>query len=273
MACDFELVISTPDRFQVADHVLTRCLELIEQIENEITEFGPQSPIYKINHGKVGQWVELPLHAEQILKLACGVMSKTSCAFDPTAKGTAENFGFRVESLEEATRLIKTESGAHLGFGAIGKGYALDCIRVLIEREGFENYLLNAGGSSIVVSGSSFPGAPWVLGWSWQKDLEGRSIGVPVEHRSGKPAAFGISGFSEKGAHILTAGAPIIPWIESAIVSCSSAAEADAWSTALMVSDESLNLMENESGFACAVVDRMDRIAFNRKFEQEWGAL
>jgi len=153
------------------------------------------------------------------------------------------------------SKLKKLHEGAHLSFGAIGKGYALDRVRALLEREGFTNYQLESGGSSLVFSGSDLGGAPWSAAWIWEKDSE-QFLPLPVS--VSYPIALGISGTSEQGAHIL--GSNIHSTRLSALVVHPSAASADAYSTALFVdgmerAQEKWNLdtqgSEVEPGLAC----------------------
>jgi len=66
-----------------------------------------------------------------------------------------------------------------LDFGGIAKGYAIGLIAVHLDRQGFEHYLINAGGD-IVTSGSN-------LGKSWQ-------IGVQNPFQPGAIASIGLLG-------------------------------------------------------------------------------
>ena len=279
MATTFYFTVSCvrADRLRV-ETLLTDAHLIVEGLENELTEFRETSPIYQLNHSEVGEWIELSTSALQLIRLSEKIRIQTHDAFDWTAKssdGTCASD--RIELDYELSRAKKLTPGAHAGFGAIGKGFALDAVRLLLEREGLENYILNAGGSSIVFSGLSEPGVPWQWGWSWSKDSDGNSLGVELSHETGKPISLGISGLHEKGFHIVdgpTGGKA--QSAQSALIATSSAAEADALSTALFVSgwDEGMKVLSEfvVQDTATAFIDPKGVPFWNGFFQKLWGA-
>jgi thiamine biosynthesis lipoprotein ApbE len=82
-----------------------------------------------------------------------------------------------------------------LDFGGIGKGYALDECRKILESEQFDlhEWLLDAGSSTILVSGG-----PWPLG-----------VGGPFKHRTRLPSVEKLSGGALSGSGIEIQGAHI----------------------------------------------------------------
>jgi thiamine biosynthesis lipoprotein len=272
MATTFELSIACAPRDQMrAESTLLEALKMIGEIENEITEFRPESPVFKLNQAEVGQSVAFSARGIELLELAERMRLETKDAFHWGAKSALGNPPSL--SWDDATRLVtKNTLGTHLGFGAIGKGFALDHVRALIERQGFKDFLLVAGGSSVVISGFEAPQRPWKWGWSWKKDSEGASLGLPFVHTTGDPVSLGISGLHEKGSHILKRSIEesAAPALQSSLVACHSAAVADALSTAVFVLgwNESLRVLANTlRPPAIAVIDADETPRWNGLFQ------
>lgn len=250
MATTFSLTLSVPRReIRRAESCLNEAHALIDRHEKDLSEFLPESPIYRWNQASPDNKPKLKGRALDLLKVSTTLEELTGRAFSPFAKGTG------------------------ISFGAIGKGYTLDGVRDLIDSWGYKNYLLNAGGSSLLLSGFASPENPWKVGWS----VEGKDISYSLTHFTGHAIALGISGTSEKGFHILDpqTGAPIAH-AKSALVSHPSAAYADALSTALFVAGwkSSINTFSKfieKPGLA--LVDKANETSWNGTFEKQWGPL
>lgn len=286
MATTFWLTISCEAHQAAhANHVLREVHELFALCEREWSEFLPESPVYKLNHAAPLERVALTASAFKLLELCERIARDTAHAFDVTAKSARENdaraYERHIEWDAGQGLAWRTHRGAHLGFGAIGKGFALDLARERVEAAGFRDFVLNAGGSSLIFSGFSAPGEPWTMGWSWGNDPEGAPLGAEFEHVSGGVIAVGVSGLQEKGAHILTPprsqtshSRPL-----SALVSLPAAADADALSTALFVQGwdcwvEALSNAKTVSCPAAAAVIEQDGIPrWNGVFQKVWGGI
>ncbi len=275
MATTFDLLISCSEsRLVAARQILTESHRLISRLENELTEFIPTSPIAQINTAEPDAKIAMPESAMELLRISERLRENTRGAFHYLAKS---------EPLETAelqwddTRNVawKKTSGTHVGFGAIGKGYALDKIRSLLESEGFHDYFLSGGGSSLILSGFSSRSVPWKWGWSWEKTAEGEPLGVRFSHDSGAPVSIGVSGTHEKGLHLIDPrsgerGA----FAKSALIALPSAAEADALSTALFVGgwdEEILHFAKLSTAPAMAIIDKTSTPRWNGTFQKLWG--
>lgn len=245
MNTTFDLVIRS-DQNSRAEKILRQAHEYITQLEHDVSEFIPTSPVARWNRGEREPFTGA---AAKLFDLAERLATKTRRAFDPFAKDPAAQ---------------------HLSFGAIGKGFALDEIRLLIEDAGFEHYLLNAGGSSILAQGEAAPGRSWTVGWSWKKDSTGEPLGLPLNLPT-QAIAMGTSGSMEQGHHILDprTGDPVTDKL-SACVLHPSAAWADALSTALYVLDwkEALELFFDEivPHPALAIISAREELTHNGTF-------
>lgn len=239
MATTFTLTLACAEHeARHADLALEKAHQTIADLENELSEFLPHSPVARWNRALVGEGVAMPRSVTEILRTSENVWTETAGGFDcffrspPDVLARPWSERTRIEKSSgdpRSTILVKIAAGAHLGFGAIGKGYALDQVRTGLEREGFQHYLLSAGGSSTVISGESSPGDPWVWGWSWEKG----KVGMVLTHTRRTPMAIGVSGIEEKGFHIVDGARPAAR-LRSALVIENSAAVADARSTAML---------------------------------------
>jgi len=232
----------------------------IRTLEEELSEFLPASPVARLNTASPGERVAAPPVLWELFQMAERLRETTGGAFDATAKGTG------AISADFPTRTLWRESpGARLGFGAIGKGFAIDRVRERVERDGFEHYLLNAGGSSLALRGSAGDG-PWRWAWSWEK---GARSGVSFVHDSQQAVAIGVSGDEEQPGHIRRARPA---GLRSALVALAGAAEADALSTALFAAgweDASPFLRETAS----AGIGHDGFPVWNGLFQKYWGGV
>jgi thiamine biosynthesis lipoprotein len=150
--------------------------------------------------------------------------------------------GFRHVILNPESRAVKyRRAGLELNLGAVGKGYALDrAARLLFEEWGVRSALLHGGGSSVYAIGAP-PGEP--RGWPVRlkhPTEPTQSLGtVYLRDRGLGTSAATFQFFEYKGeklGHLLD---PRTGWpahgIASASVIASTAAEADAMSTAAFV--------------------------------------
>lgn len=272
MATTFTFTLACPDsRAPAAHQTIDEAHRAVARLERELSEFLPESPVYQWNASRPGERVAFSVDGLALWNLSVALARQTNGAFHPLAKSQPSAVDADWDEKQDEGCPVKTREGQWLGFGAIGKGYALDRVRTIFEQAGFNDYLLSAGGSSQILSGFSAPQDPWRWGWSWKRDADGDDVGIALTHLSGQPIALGVSGFHEKGRHILQprTGQPVQPWAQSACVAAPSAATADALSTALMAGQwESVG----ESS-AKAVVDEAGVARCNAAFESLWGAL
>jgi FAD:protein FMN transferase len=275
MATTFQFRISCEsEKAALADRTLTHAHALVTRLENELTEFKEQSPVYQLNHLPQSTPIKMAASTLDLLEKSEALRQLTAGSFSPYAKSkTHSSTPF---SWNKATQTaLKNHDGAWLGFGAIGKGYALDQVRLLVESQGFHDYVLSAGDSSLIISGQAGPYEPWKWGWSWKKDQDGEALGIPFAHHIGSAVAIGVSGLHEKGKHIIdpNSGGTAASH-KSALVACDSAAEADALSTAFFVSgwEKGMAFVKNMVRTpAVALMPEDETPVWNGFFEKLWG--
>ena len=236
MATDFELeVVVDPARARVAESVLAEAHRLLDAIEESLSEFREGALVHRLNRASPSEWIPLDAFLAEALALSRRYAKETDSAFTPFARSAYAADFDDLEIDAAGKRVRRSRADLLVGFGAIGKGYALDRVAALLDREGYSDFRLGAGGSSWVFRGWNANDRPWEVAWGWAKDADGDFIGQAYALPGGKPIAIGVSGIVEKGQHFLWQGAPLRMSVQSAFCSASSAAEADAISTALMV--------------------------------------
>lgn len=273
MATTFELIIRCEKKdLGRAEQTLEQAHALIETLEKELSEFQGSSPIYRLNHSTPGKIIPLAPSTASLMQKSFTIASLTENAFNPLAKSPKTG---TVHFSVETQTAIRSDADTHLSFGAIGKGFALDQVSALLDKQGFKNYLLSAGGSSIILSGFAGERTPWDWAWSWKRDVDGAALGIPFSHAQGTKIALGISGTHEQGAHLIDTAGNRTTLIKSALVAHSHAAEADALSTALFISGWTKgNAFLKESDVrAAAIIDEAEIPHWSQGFQVQWGSI
>lgn len=272
MATTFDFVVSCPgEKTFLATEVLKEAHEDVSRCEEVLSDFLKDSPIFQLNESRAFLKIKLPTFGIELIEQAEYLKTLTKGAFDITAKSNACPFP-RIKWDKNTNMVWRTSSEVRVGFGAIGKGFSLDRVRTLLEQHGFYDYVLSAGGSSIILSGFSSPDIPWTFGWSWEKSDDGSPRGLSFEHRSGISIAIGVSGVHEKGEHLIDPRTLArTNLLKSAFFAHSSAAEADALSTALYISGTNEPPNSTEP-YAYAVIDHQHVPTWNGYFQKLWGA-
>jgi thiamine biosynthesis lipoprotein len=214
MACTFEITL--PSELSDKVDLATAALDTVDLIEDELTIFRPGSEISRINRDAFEQPVVVGESLFALLQLCQSLHRATGGAFDITSTPLSRVWGFLKRdghipsetalaearqqvglehlSLDPATRTIRfLRAGMTLNLGAIGKGYALDCIAGQLRQGGVETALLTAGSSSILALGSGPDGDGFKVGIRDPSAHERRMGTVMLANR-----ALGVSGSGEQ---------------------------------------------------------------------------
>jgi thiamine biosynthesis lipoprotein len=208
----------------------------LDRLEGELSRFIEHSVISRANRLPPGGSLTVPPDVLACLLLAAEVSVATGRAFDPAFRSVRPPdlpADLPPYFLDPAThRLTSRAERLGLDLGAVGKGYALDCLADLLREWGIPAAHLNAGGSSVLAFGDET-----AAGGGWSAGLvDGDGHRVPVILRD---ASLSGSGTEEQGAHLMDprtgqpAGVHARTWALAP-----SAAQADALSTAFFVLPE-----------------------------------
>jgi thiamine biosynthesis lipoprotein len=263
MATTFEVAIPAgthPDPVAAA----TAALDLIDDLEDQMTVFRDHSEVARLNATAAASPVVVEEQLFELFTRCAAWTRETEGAFDIATGAPVKAWGFfkregRVPEPNERNEAMARcgfrhvilnpelhsvkfrRAGLEINLGAVGKGYALDrAARLLREEWGILSALLHGGGSSAYALGSA-PGDP--RGWPVRlkhPTVPGQSLGtVHLRDRGLGTSAATFQFFEYKGqklGHLLD---PRTGWpangTASASVTATTAAEADAMSTAAFV--------------------------------------
>ncbi len=256
MRTRFELVLAgaEPRRLRAAGE---EALAEILAAEREWNLFDPGSLLSRLNQRAARRPVRVPPTTFALLRECVRIHAASDGAFDPSIAPLMRRFGFHPGPAPAAARVgleaLQLDSargevrylaaGLELDLGGIAKGAALDRAAALLREAGIQSALLHGGTSSVLAVGGAPEGRAWRVA---VRGAEGEVlVGVPLRDR-----ALSVSG---RGGRIVAApdGPPLghildprlerpTPTAGLAVVTASTAAAADAWSTALLASPDPL---------------------------------
>ena len=285
---------------ETGDRYLHMAIGEITRIEKIISSWDPQSETSEINRNAGIRPVIVSKELFQLIVRACSVSKLTEGAFDisyasmdalwkfdgtmkkkPSAaqiKASVKNVGFEnIELNKEINSVFLKNKGMKIGFGAIGKGYAADRARSLLQSKGVKGGLINASGD-LNAWGKQANGNDWMVAITNPMNKKKAFSWMPVNNSaivtSGNYERFVI--FEDlRYAHIIDprTGMPSTG-IQSVTVFTKNAELADALSTALFVMGVTtgLDFANQLKGVECVFVDddnqlhRSENIQFNTTY-------
>lgn len=264
MGSYFEVILAahTPGGAELA----VRALDLIDQLEAQLTVYRPDSEISRLNDRAHAAPVPIEARLFELLRRANELHRETNGAYDVAAGALSEAWGFvrgpkRVPDAETLARAVDRSGFEHvsldpettsvsfdrpgvvINLGSIGKGYAIDRAIELIRAWFWPTpALVHAGQSSCYALGSP----PDNFGGRWQVALHDpfgsnqQLGGFWLRNRGLGTSGGEFQRFENAGrvySHLLDprAGEPCASVPASVSVTAPSAAEADALSTAFAI--------------------------------------
>jgi thiamine biosynthesis lipoprotein len=170
-----------------AEQAIEKAIGEIKRIENLVTTFRGDSQTNLINQNAGIKPVEVDEEVYALIERAQRISGLTQGAFDLTYGSLDKslwNFDQKMTQLPSAEQALKAvglidyrnivlekgtvflrEKGMRIGFGGIGKGYAADRAKKVLQDEGYENGVVNASGD-MNAWGFREDGNPWKVGIS-----------------------------------------------------------------------------------------------------------
>ena len=265
MAVEFQVLLNASQQSAAAESAVA-ALDLVERLEAQLTVYRESSEVSRINQRAFEEAVVVEPRLFALFQLALQISRETGGAYDMTSGPLSKVWGFYRRQgrmpgeseiadalsrvgyhnvlLDEAARTIRFGvAGMELNLGGIGKGHALDRMSEVLRRDGVEHFLLHGGHSSVLACGSRAgstaeqPG--WTVGLAHPLRPGERLAEFRLHHQALGTSGSGTQYFYHQGeryGHIIDprTGRPAGAVLSSTVIA-SSAAEADALSTAFYV--------------------------------------
>ena len=302
MATEFAILIP-PHSLEAVELAVTT-LERLDEIEQTLTIYRPDSEVSRINQNADKNPVFVSNSTFQLIQRAVQWSRRTHGAFDITAGPLVKAWGFTerngrkpsphevetarakvgyqyllLDSPKQTVQFDKPEMSINLG--GIGKGDALDQIASELHQGGLNDFLIHGGNSSVLAAGDQTldSGLGWAVGISHPTKPKRRLAGIWLRNQALATSGSGKQFFHHRGkryGHVIDprTGFPTGD-LASLTVIMDSAADADACGTGLFVSGSSeIETLRNEHWFPKAVLirhgQRQDQVEINCLGEINW---
>jgi thiamine biosynthesis lipoprotein len=263
MACEFAIQYHAADGPAANDAVLA-ALDLIDQLETQLTIYRDTSEILEINRTAFAGPVTVEPRLFSLLELCAWLHAETQGAFDLTSGPLSRLWGFlhrdgRVPAEADVAAALAAVGGDKLALdvaqksirflhpqleinlNAVGKGYALDRVEELLLDRGVDDFLCHGGSSSVLARGRDRREAAggWRIAVPHPHLAEGSVGEITLRDEALGTSGAGTQFFEADGrryGHLID---PRIGWpadgVYTATVVASTGAEADALSTAFYI--------------------------------------
>jgi thiamine biosynthesis lipoprotein len=274
---------------ELAEQNLEEAFNEIRRIESLLTTFNEESDTQNINRNAGIQPVKVAEEVYGLIERSLMISRVTDGFFDITYGGIDRSFwNFDrtmtklpdAEKMREGLKLVDyrkiilnpkdhsvflLDKGMRMGFGGIGKGYAAEMAKRLLESRGVTSGIVNAAGD-LSIWGTQADGKPWTVGIA-----DPNSAGLPFSYLNISNMAVATSGNYEKFVEIggkkyshtihPKTGMPAYG-VKSATVFCPNAEIADAMATPISIMDrrEALGLINQIKDLECIIIDDDDQL-------------
>ena len=184
MGSAFEFIV-TAAYPEAGSELLQNCITEVQRIEKLLTEFNEESETSLINHNAGNQTIVVSDETYSLIQRSIQISKLSQGAFDITAGALKKLYDFKRKEIEipsddkinvalkktgfkkiqlmPGNKVYLKEAGMQIGFGAIGKGYAADRVKKMLEKKGVAGGVVNASGD-LTAWGTRPDGSPWKAG-------------------------------------------------------------------------------------------------------------
>jgi len=291
----FEITVVTEDP-SFANESIEEAVAEIRRIEALLTTFNNSSQTNRINESAGLNPVKVDKEVVDLIQRSKRISEITQGAFDITYGSIDKrlwNFDKTLTELPDAitakklVRLINynnvivddrkstvylKEKGMRIGFGGIGKGYAAEKAKMVLQNRGIKSGIVNAAGD-LTVWGVQPGGKPWTIGIA-----NPDAARQPFSHLDITNTSIATSGNYEKFvmingkkySHTIDpkTGLPVTG-IKSVTIICPNAEIADAMATPVMIMGVKvgLDMVNQVKNLACIIIDDDDRIHTSKNIQ------
>lgn len=284
----FEISVVADDETW-ANEMIDAAIAEIRRIEKLLTTFGDDSETNLVNANAGIQPVLVSRETIELVQRSIRISTLTQGAFDitygsidkklwnfdsamtalpdaATARKMVQLINYRNVLIDEtAGTVFLKKPGMRIGFGGIGKGYAAEKTKLLLQEAGVKSGIVNASGD-LTAWGVQPNGKPWTIGIA-HPDM----AGLPFSYLNISNMAIATSGNYEKFvliggkkySHTINprTGLPVTG-IKSVTIICPNAEMADAMATpvTIMGVEAGLHLVNQLKGMGCIIIDDNNRL-------------
>jgi len=288
MGNHFEISVVAEDEVW-ANEMIALAVEEIKRIEYLLTTYSTTSETYFINEnagiapvnvsseiiGLIERSINISRITQGAFDITYGSIDKSLWNFDKnmktlpdeaTARKMVQLINYRNVIIDEkAGTVFLKEKGMRIGFGGIGKGYAAERAKEILQKNGVESGIVNASGD-LTTWGCQADGKPWTVGI-----VHPDMASLPFSYLSISNMAVATSGNYEKYvmiggrkySHTINpkTGLPVTG-IKSVTIICPNAELADAMATpvTIMGIPAGLHLINQLKGMGCIIIDDHNKI-------------
>jgi FAD:protein FMN transferase len=284
----FEITVVAEDKVWANEKIILAINE-IKRIEKLFTTFDDNSQTNQINKYAGVRAVVVNKEVFDLIERSLKISSITDGAFDitygsldkrlwnfdktmtalpdeTTAKQMVKLINYKNVILNKAnSSVMLKEKGMRIGFGGIGKGYAAEMAKALLQKEGVAAGIVNASGD-LTTWGFQANGKPWTIGIANPDNAN-----LPFSYMNVTNMAVATSGNYEKFvkingkkySHTINpkTGLPVTG-IKSVTIISPNAEIADAMATpvTIMGIEAGLNLINQIQYLSCIIIDDNNKI-------------
>ncbi len=284
----FEITVVSDDENSANQHI-DAAINEISRIEKLLTTFNAESQTNLINRNAGIQPVKVDWEIFDLIERSLRISRITDGYFDISYGGIDKsfwNFDREMKELpnpelikdhlklvnyqniildrENQTVFLK-EKGMRIGFGGIGKGYAAEMAKQMLQNRGVTSGIVNASGD-LTTWGNQADGKPWTVGIADPDNAK-----QPFSYMNITNMAVATSGNYEKFvvingkkySHTINpkTGIPV-SGVKSVTIFCPNAEIADAMATpvSIMGIDAALSMINQINHLECIIIDDQDKI-------------
>jgi thiamine biosynthesis lipoprotein len=250
-----------------ANAIAAALQESVDQIDNHMSNWKPNSALSRLNASPTGIWLDIPHDMMSVIAAALEVSRLSNGAFEIGVADSVDAWGFgprgrtpderRIAGMQSSIRpsaatsieidansqRLRKHFDTRLDLCGIAKGYAVDRMAECLNAFGVDSYLVSIDGE-MRSSGGKADGKSWMIGLE-KPDREAREIALVLPLKDMAIATSGdyrhwvvFDGKTHSHTIDPVSGNPVRNKLASVTVMSSSCMAADAWATALMVSGE-----------------------------------
>ena len=293
MGSAFEFILSAKNP-QEGESLLKECISEVQRLERLLTEFSEDSDTGRLNRNAGGKAVEVSPETYELLRRSMYLSDLTQGAFDITTGVLKKLYNFKGESFQipskaeigeakarsgyqkiqllDQCRVRLTVKGMHIGFGAIGKGYAADRVRRLMQQKGVPGGVINASGD-LSAWGLRPDGQRWKAGIANPQNPDEPILWLPILEGAVATSGNYEQYFEWKGerySHNIDpkSGLPV-KGVQSVSVIGPSAELCDALATAVTIMGPAagLHLINQLPATHCILVDQRNHMHYSKKIQ------